>query len=526
MASTRLMVAFSGTELPEEAARTIATREVAGVTLFRAHNVRTAAQVRALTGEIQSAATAATRPLLVASDQEGGQLIALGDDTTQFAGAMAVGATGDDELAERVGRAIGRELRALGVNVNYAPVCDLANNRGNPSLGIRSFGDDPQAVAGLAAATVRGLQAEGVAATLKHFPGHGDIAVDTHLELAVVNEARDEFYARELVPFRAGLAAGARVVMAGHFAIPAITGDARLPASLSGDVMTDLLRDELGFDGLAITDAFDMHALAQDDGQIEDVVRAIRAGQDLLLGTADAALLERLEEGLALAEGRGLIDTQAREASARRLAATREWLGGFGQPGLDLVGCDEHQALAVELAQRSVTLVRNEEGLIPIRLTDDQRIAVIQPTPTDLTPADTSSYVRPLLAEAVRRRHSATDEFVVEQKADASEIGALCQAIKGHDLVVLGTVAANLVGGQAALAQQVLRLGRPTICVALRTPWDLVTYPNAGTYVCSFGILSHTIEALAGTLFGERPFSGRLPVNLGDLHPRGHGVAA
>ena len=526
MASTRLMVAFSGTELPEEAARTIATREVAGVTLFREPNVRTAPQVRALTDQIQSAALSTARPLLIAADQEGGQLIGLGDDTTQFAGAMAIGATGDEDLAERVGRAIGLELRALGVNVNYAPVCDLANNPGNPSLGIRSFGDDPQAVAGLATATVRGLQAEGVAATLKHFPGHGDISVDTHLQLAVVTEARDAFYARELVPFRAGLAAGARVVMAGHFAIPAITGDARLPASLSGDVMTDLLRDELGFDGLAITDAFDMHALAQDASQIEDVVRAIRAGQDLLLGTANAALLERLEEGLALAESRGLIDTEDRAASARRLAATRAWLAGFEQPGLEVVGCDEHQALAAEVAQRSVTLVRNDDGLLPIRLGAEQRIAVIQPKPTDLTPADTSSYVRPLLAEAIRRRHAATDEFVVELSPDASEVASLSEQIKGHDLIVLGSVAANLRHEQATLAQHVLSLGRPTITVALRTPWDLTTYPSAGTHVCSYGILSPTIDALAAALFGERPFSGHLPVKLGDLYPRGHGLAA
>jgi len=175
----RLMVAFDGTELPPEVAEAFVERPVAGVTLFAHHNVDTPAQVRELTAALQAAAGNG-RPLLIAADQEGGQLNALGGGTTQFAGAMALGAIGDEGLAERVAGATARELRALGVNVNYAPVCDVANNPANPALGIRSFGDDPEAVGRLAAATVRGLQGDGVAATVKHFPGAGDTAADPH----------------------------------------------------------------------------------------------------------------------------------------------------------------------------------------------------------------------------------------------------------------------------------------------------------------------------------------------------------
>ncbi len=179
----RLMIAFVGTELPRSAARRINERGVAGVTLFRVHNIVDPPQIRGLTAAIQEARPAGAPPLLVAADQEGGQLVGLGDGTTQFAGAMALGATGDEELAERVAGATARELRALGVNVNYAPVCDVADNPANPALGIRSFGDDPEAVGKLAAATVRGLQGDGVAATAKHFPGAGDTAADPHHEL-------------------------------------------------------------------------------------------------------------------------------------------------------------------------------------------------------------------------------------------------------------------------------------------------------------------------------------------------------
>jgi beta-N-acetylhexosaminidase len=538
MIASQLMIAFGGRELPREVAEAIASRPFAGVTLFRAHNVESAAQVRALTAALQAAAAAGAAagaslasgasggPLLIATDQEGGQLVGLGDDTTQFAGAMALGAAGDEDLAERVARATAVEMRALGLNVNYAPMCDLATNPANPSLGIRSIGDDPTAVGALAAATVRGLQAEGVAATLKHFPGHGDIGVDTHLDLAVVERSRQELIERELVPFRAGLAAGARLVMAGHFALPALTGDATLPASLAREVITDLLREQLGFEGLAITDALDMHALAQGAAQIVDAICALRAGEDLLLGTADAEQIQRLEEGLAQAERRGLTDPRRRERSAARLAALRGWLAGFEQPSLDVVGSAEHRVLASELARRSITLVRNDDRLLPLRLPADARVAVVQPEPTDLTPADTSSYVPPLLTHAVQRRHAVTDEFIVDIAPSESDIASLVAGLAGYDLVILGTVAANLNPSQATLAQQLVALGRPTVTVALRTPWDIGSYPSSRTHVCSFGILAPTIEALTAALFGEIPFGGRLPVEIGGLHPRGHGLDA
>jgi beta-N-acetylhexosaminidase len=326
------MIAFDGRELPQSAARRINERGVAGVTLFRADNIRDPAQIRRLTGAIQEARPAGAPPLLVATDQEGGQLVGLGDGTTQFAGAMALGATGDERLAGRVAGAMARELRALGVNVNYAPICDVANNPANPALGIRSFGDDPEAVGRLAAATVRGLQGDGVAATAKHFPGAGDTAADPHHELPLVPRTNAELAERELVPFRAALGAGARMVMTGHFALPGLPDD--LPTSLSAAVLRDLLRGQLRFDGVTVSDALDMHALAQGSAQIVDAITALRAGEDVLLGTADEAALQRLEEGLTQAQRRGLIDADDDAAAERRLLELRRWLGRHEQPPL------------------------------------------------------------------------------------------------------------------------------------------------------------------------------------------------
>lgn len=525
MISSQLMIAFDGRELPADVARWIGQRPVAGVTLFRHRNVESAAQVRALTDALQAAAPPAHRPLLIAADQEGGQLIGLGDFTTPFAGAMAVGAATDEGLAERVARAIGRELRALGVNVNYAPVCDLATNPGNPSLGIRSFGSDPADAGRLAAATVRGLQAEGVAATAKHFPGAGDAAVDTHHTLAVVARSRAEMAERELVPFRAALDAGARLVMSGHFALPELTGDDSLPATLSRAVVSDLLRDELGFTGLAITDALDMKAVAQGPSHIIELLTALRAGMDLLLTVADPVAAAPLEVGLEQAVVRGLIDRSAVDMSASRIAELRRWLSGFADPGLDVVGCAEHLALAAELARRSMTLVRNDDGLLPLRPPAEARIAVVMPRPTDLTPADTSSLVAPALGDAIRRRHRSTDDFDIPSSPGRAEISALRDRLAGYDMLVVGTISAHLQPAQAELANALLELARPTVTIALRTPWDLTAYPASKTHVCSFGILEPTIEALCGAIFGEAPFEGHLPVGLAELYPRGHGLA-
>ena len=524
MTLARLMIAFVGAELPPSAERRIRERGVAGVTLFPAHNVVDPPQVRRLTAAIQRARPAGSPPLLVAADQEGGQLIGLGDGTTQFAGAMALGATDDEALAEHVADATAREMRALGVNVDYAPVCDVANNPANPALGIRSFGDDPERVGKLAAASVRGLQGAGVAATAKHFPGAGDTAADPHHELPLVPRTNAELAERELVPFEAALAAGIRMVMTGHFALPGQDDD--LPTSLSAAILRDLLRGQLRFDGVTVTDALDMRALAQGSAQIVDAVAALRAGEDVLLGTPDESALQRLEEGLAQAQRRGLIDADDDAAARRRLDELRRWLGGYDQPALDVVGCGGHQALAAELARRSITLVRNDDRLLPLQPAADARIAVVQSMPADLTPADTSSTVAPTLASALRRRLVGVEEILLPAAPGEADIAGLGERLAGVDLVVVGTFSAHLQPAQSTLAAAVLASGTPTVTIALRTPWDLLAYPSARTHVCSYGIRPPSMEALAAALLGETPFAGRLPVAIAGLYPRGHGLVA
>jgi beta-N-acetylhexosaminidase len=268
----------------------------------------------------------------------------------------------------------------------------------------------------------------------------------------------------------------------------------------------------------------DMRALAQGSAQIIDAVAALRAGEDVLLGAVGEPAIERLEEGLEHAARRGLIDADDDAASRRRLDRLRRWLGDHEQPPLDVVGCGEHQTLAAELARRSITLVRNADGMVPLRPAADARIAVVQSVPADLTPADTSSTVAPTLASALRHRLAGVEEILLPQVPGDSDLAALGDRLATVDVVVLGTFSAHLQPAQAALAAAVLAAGRPTVTVALRTPWDLLAYPAARTHVCSYGILPPSMEALASALLGETPFTGRLPVEIGGLYPRGHGL--
>ncbi|HEX6331489.1 MAG TPA: glycoside hydrolase family 3 N-terminal domain-containing protein [Actinomycetota bacterium] len=517
------MLAFEGTTLADDVRALFAETHAAGVTLFAPDNVRTIGQVRELCEGLQ-ALGGVRGPLLIAIDQEGGQLLGLGKESTPFAGNMALGAAGDEELAERVGAAVGRELRAAGVNVNYAPVADVATDPGNPSLGIRSFGDDPAAVGRLAAATVRGLRSAGVAATLKHFPGKGDAAVDPHHEIPLLDLDRDRLRAVELPPFRAGIEAGADLVMIGHYDVPKVTGRPGLPSSLSEAIVTDVLREQLGFGGVVISDALDMGALPQDDLRSIDALAALRAGVDLLLLTADPSLREGIRDGLRRAEQRELLDPQASEASDRCIEALRRWLASFDDPPLTVVGSDGHRALARELAERSVTLVRDDAGALP--LSPDARIAAVMPAPRDLTPADSSSAVTAGLEPALRRHADRVDGFVTGHPPEAEEIASLRGRARDYDAIVVGTIDAFRDPRQADLVAALVETGVPVVAVALRTPFDLAAYPGAPTYTCTYGILAPSLEALADAVFGRRPFRGRLPAAIPGLYPTGHGIVS
>lgn len=520
----KLLIAFEGTTPPSHILSRLQTGALGGFTLFRSLNVESAAQVRELTDTLQRA-VANRPPLLIASDQEGGQLSALGSELTSLPGNMALGATGSVELAYQVGQLLGRECAALGVNVNYAPCCDVNSNPQNPVIGIRSFGEDAQLVAVMTAAVTRGLQDAGVVAVPKHFPGHGDTVVDSHLDVPVVAHDEARLWDVELRPFQAAIQAGAKMVMSAHVGMPALNQGKSLPATLSEPILNGLLRQKLGFQGVIVSDAMDMGAIQQAAGLADDIITATRAGIDLLLMTADSHKQAVAYEAVEQALSQGLISQKDFQASLQRILNLKAWVARQEQPDLSVVGCAEHMNVARAVAEKAVTLVRDEEKILPLKLPAEARIALIVPEFERLTPADTSHHENQTLAPALRRYHPLLDEFVLPPRPSANTIAEIRQQAAGYDLVIVGTIEASRNEDQAALVNALLATAVPVITVALRTPYDLVAYPRAKTYLCTYSIQEPAMKALAAALFGHIPFAGKLPTQIPGLYPIGHAAA-
>ena len=290
LAGVRFLRTFDGTEPSPAILAVIRERRASGVTLFRARNIGSPAQVRELCERLQAARPAGDPPLVIGLDQEGGQLQAVGDGATAWPGNLALGATRSPDLALRSGRAIGAEAAALGATLVFAPVCDLLYPGSATPLGTRPFGSDAALVSQLVAAMTRGLQESGVAAVLKHFPGHGAAEGDSHLATPIVRRSADQLRAGDLLPFEAGIAAGVAAVLPGHLAVPALNGGGTAPATVSRAILADLLRDELGFSGVVVSDAMDMGGAGGADRLAETLVAAAEAGMDLfVMAHAEAA---------------------------------------------------------------------------------------------------------------------------------------------------------------------------------------------------------------------------------------------
>jgi beta-N-acetylhexosaminidase len=366
------------------------------------------------------------------------------------------------------------------------------------------------------------MQSQGVAAVAKHFPGHGDTAADSHHGLPSLPHGLDRLQQVEFPPFRAAIEAGVKLVMSAHLALPAIDGPDAPPATLSPSILKGILRQQLGFEGVIVSDAMDMQAIRQGEALGEDAVRAAAAGVDLLLLTSNPTDHQQVYTSLKKAVEDGVLDQEDISRSVERILALKRWLAeGPPIPGLEVVGCAAHQAVATKIAEKSITLVRDQDNILPLNLKAEQRVAVIIPKPVDLTPADTSSYITPGLAAAMREYHPNVDEFIIPYAPEEADISAVIQQLSSYDFAICGTLNALESPGQAKLLRRILESGVRTIVVALRLPYDLVAFPEAPAYICTYSILEPSMRALAKGLFGHLVFKGRLPVSIPELYPAG-----
>ena len=511
-----------GSAAGERARRMVEEHRVGGIII----SVGSPTEVAAKLNWLQSLSEL---PLLVSADLEAGAgfrfdgvlhaptNIWLGG-ATRFPALMAVGASRDPGLAYEMGRVTALEARAIGVHVPFAPVLDVNNNPENPVINVRSFGEDPELVGLLGTAFVRGLQDHGAIATAKHFPGHGDTGVDSHIALPVIRVSRERMDSVELPPFRRAVEAGLGAIMTAHITVPEMTG-ARTPATLAPAVLTKLLREEMGFDGLVFTDAMDMAAVDRLYDRGEAAVRAIEAGADVILMPPD---LEAARDGIVDAVRSGRLSEERVDRSVLRVLSAKEQLGLERERIVDLgrmratVGVRPHLAVARAVANRSVTVLKDERELLPLLGTPTANVySVTYRRRNDLRGGRAFNAG---LRQTYRRLRTA----YVEPGTTREEYDRILARARGMNLTVVSLhVGVRTASGSVALPDEAVRFvktlarsPRPHIVVAFGNPYLLSEFPEVGTYLTAWSGIPVAERAAADAILGRIAVTGRAPTRI------------
>jgi beta-N-acetylhexosaminidase len=477
-------------------------------------------------------------PLLVGADLETGAgfrmrgavympgSIELGG-ATQFPSLMAVGAAGDERLAYEMGRITAIEARAVGIHVPFAPVLDVNNNPENPIINVRSFGESPTEVSRMGIAFIRGVQENGAIATGKHFPGHGDTDIDSHLALPVIRHDRARMDSVELRPFQAAIDAGMGAVMTAHISVPSLNGGVREPSTLSPMVLTSILRDQMGFDGIVFTDAMDMSAIARQHSAGEAAVRAIEAGADVILMPPDVA---RAVDGVVDAVRSGRLSQERIDASVMRILETKEALGLHAERFVpldrvgSLVGIPEHTAVADEIAEQSITLLQNRNNLLPLRGTRTASVLSVSfRRDSDLLAA---RYFNRTLRETYPRLVS----IDVDSEAREEDYRRVLARVRGQDLVVVSTYssyagAVDALEELAAFIDDVRATGVPHVVISFGNPYLISNFPETQAYMLAWNGSEASQRAAARALVGQFDIVGRVPTSIPPLFELGTGLS-
>jgi len=517
-----------------DAAELIAKYRVGGIIYFAwAHNTRDPHQIADLSNGIQKASLAQPRglPVLISTDQEHGIVARVGKPATLFPGAMALGAGGSRTDARTAGRIGGAELRAMGIRQDYAPVADVNVNPANPVIGVRSFGADPQAVAGMVAAQVKGYQSAGVAATSKHFPGHGDTETDSHYGFPVIEHTEAQWAELDAPPFRAAIAAGIDSIMTAHIMVPALdpSGD---PATLSRPILTGILRERLGYDGVVVTDSLGMEGVRTKYGDDRVPVLALKAGVDQLLNppkldVAWNAVLQAV---------RGGELTEARlDESILRVLRLKAKLGLIKDPyvtrrGVDrVVGVPSHLKTADRIAERTTTLLVNSGGLLPLSRRTHRNVLVVGADPA--SPSGTTGPPTTVLGAALTELGFTATVLSTGTAPTEATIAKAVAAAQGVDAVLVGTYNVTAASSQRALVNQLLATGRPVVALAIRNPYDVAQLPDVKAYLAAYSWTDVELRAAVRVLAGRADPLGELPVPVQKadkptevLYPVGHGL--
>lgn len=497
-----MLVGFDGTTLTPEFRDDLAQLHIGGV-IFYERNVQSPSQVAQLNTDLQNLAKQNGDPaLFLTIDQEGGIVTRMREDKgfTEFPGQMAIGATGDANNAHRIAQAMANEMLALGFNMDLSPDLDVNNNPANPIIGTRSFGSNPQRVAEFGTAFIDGMQSAGMIAIGKHFPGHGDTGVDSHISLPTVPHDRARLETIEFVPFKAAMQANIAGIMSAHITFPAIDSTPGLAATLSPKVLTDLIRGEMKYDGLVMTDELTMGALATSGYPAPQAASAaLKAGADILLFQTGYAMHRQVHAMLVDHVQRGVIPQARLDEAVRRILLAKEKysiLSGMQSNAsrASQVGSPQTKAVSRDVAMQAVTLVRDDAKLVPLK--PDAKLLVVE----------TGAYGLGKLLGATTMQVAANTK--------KSEIDSILQVAKDGRTIIVATNDAARNPGQVELVAALKNANVPTIIIATRSPYDVMYLKDVTTYLTTYGNNPPMIEAVMAVLAGKVKAQGKLPVAL------------
>lgn len=511
-----IMAGFPETGLSDDFKRLIEEYKIGNVILF-SHNVESIPQLAALCGEIHNRIHEATGlPPFIAMDQEGGVVSRLPREATSIPGAMAIAATGRPENARRLGEITALELSALGVNMNMAPVMDINSNKNNPVIGVRSYGDTHETVSSFGLQMLKGLQAGGVLPVIKHFPGHGDTSVDSHLGLPMITKTEAELMQNELVPFINAIREGAPVVMTSHILFPAIETE-KVPATLSGAVLTGLLKNRLGFEGLIVTDCLEMNAVKDYYGTAKGALEALKAGAHMVLVSHTASLIEQTARTLKEAVLSGELPMKTLDKAVEKVTALKATLKGTlkaapsgikeNKKPLSSVGCVSHKKEAMSIMEESLTLA---EGGLPGLSAN----TLFAGPPAYRATMASSSVNREFNFPEYMARHLGGDSLLFPVNPSEEEADRLTQGLEKYDTLVVATYNGHLNQGQIALINRLCAMGKSVVAVALRNPYDLGLIKGARAKLAVYEYTLPAFNSLIKVLSGELEPKGKLSVTL------------
>lgn len=517
-----MVFGFHGKQAPPEIKKLIRDHHLGAIILF-GRNIGTPQEVLELTTELQREAKKAghAHPLLICTDQENGAVRRLGEGATIFPGAMLLGATHSSDNAYKIGVGTGRELKALGVNWNLSPVLDVNNNARNPVIGVRAFGESAEKVSEFGNSIMKGMQDAGMITTLKHFPGHGDTHVDSHHDLPIISHERERLDEIELKPFRACIENGADTVMSAHVYFPAIENKAGVPATLSKKVMTGLLREQLNFDGVVITDCMEMKAIANRLGTDRGAVEALKAGVDLILVSHTYQSQMKTIETVMKAVESGEIDEETLDAASRRISKLKETYLKWEDIQLegevvvpDVVGCEQHSKDAEEVFRQGITIVRNDDKLLPLSTSSEHRVLVVYPENSYAVLVEDKRYATFTLGESIQNIHAGADIAELSNPPIEEEIHAIALKAKEYDTIIVATLTATPGDSQITLVEKLHEMSKRVVVVATRSPYDLAYLPRVPAYICTYEFTTPALSMAARAIYGKETVQGKLPITI------------